>query len=91
MYDVLSGCKRFSHFSKRPEILYCSPLFHLLNYSAGSAGGESNMSMAVDEEENEMEITRVTGTRGGRKSSKSSSSRGRNKNKQQPIVTITER
>ena len=50
------------------------------------------MSMAVDEEENEMEITRVTGTRGGRKSSKSSSgNRGRNKNKQQPIVTITER
>ena len=62
-----------------------------LNYSAGSAGGESNMSMAVDEEENEMEITRVTGTRGGRKSSKSGSNRGRNKNKQQPIVTITER
>ena len=49
------------------------------------------MSMAVDEEENEMEITRVTGTRGGRKSSKSSSNRGRNKNKQQPTVTITGR
>ena len=62
-----------------------------LDYFAGIAGGESIMSMAVDEEENEMEITRVTGTRGGRKSSKSGSNRGRNKNKQQPIVTITER